>query len=501
MSNEQLTEYQRDIRETILSDTPEGFELYFEAVFNQSFPPHAREWVRKMYAAHAKYRGYVQVAFRFSWKTSVLTAGFLSYRVGLQPDRSNILIQVKDESAETTAASVAKVISENPVFKWLFPNVVPDPARGWGARGYNVKRTDMDYGDWLRSCGRDATFVGYGYTSDSIIGKHPNGCLIVDDIHNEDNTASSKELQRVINILTGTIFPTIDPKQTWVVFVGTPWVRNDVLGYVVATGEFDTDVTPIYRDEDGKRIYTWPERFSEEEVEKLRALSGPIEFARMYLCNIEASEGLELKREWLLEFPAERISQMWQIYMGVDYASLSDPKAPTRRDNFALAVGVAIPSGGVVLIDGYYGRLTQEESEQKLLAFHRMYPTLQCIGFETLGKGEVAYNVLLRTTNLPLIPSTVGNRSKQQRYGKILAPAFQSGRIRLSDAPNPFLTAFRKEWLSFPTGDHDDALDAVYHMAQVAIGHLLTVIPSDAELLQRKAKPRSMWNGLSRENR
>jgi hypothetical protein len=502
MTNEQeLSIAEGVLREAILSDTPEGFALYFEAVFNQPFPPHAHEWIRKLYAARANDRGYVQEAFRFSWKTSVLTVGFVSYRILLEPHKSNIIIQVKDESAEITASAISKVIAENPVFKWLAPNLSPDKDRGWGSKGFYIKRTDMDYGDWIRMCGRDPTFVGYGYTSDSIIGKHPNGCLVVDDIHNEENTASSRELQKVMNILTGTIFPTIDPKATWVVFVGTPWVKNDALGYAKSTGAFDNDVTPIYRDVDGRREYTWPAKFDEKEVEYLRQISGPIEFARMYLCNIEASEGLELKREWLLEFPAERIGQTWPIYFGVDYASLSDPNAPTRRDYFGLAVGAAIPDGGLVLIDGIYERMTQEEAERKLVAFANLYPTLQGIGFETLGKGEVAFNVLLRTTNLPLIPSRVGNMQKRVRYGKILAPAFQSGRIRLTDAPNAFIQAFRSEWLGFPVAEHDDALDAVFHLAQVAIAPLLTNVRGDPNTLAKRVPQKSPWVAFGKERR
>ncbi len=39
-----------------------------------------------------------------------------------------------------------------------------------------------------------------------------------------------RELALVREVLTGTIFPTMT-KDTWAIFVGTPWVQNDALAY------------------------------------------------------------------------------------------------------------------------------------------------------------------------------------------------------------------------------------------------------------------------------
>jgi len=521
---DQLAEVQDQLKKLILSDTPEGFKAFFSAINNRPFIPTAEkdQWIERLYKSHADDEGFLQEAFRFSWKTTILTVAFLAYRIGLEPNKTNLLIQVKDESAEGTAKKVADIILTNPIWKWLFPTIVPDERRGWGNKGYFVKDSSMDYGEWLRQCGTDPSFVGYGYTSDSIIGKHPNGCLIVDDIHNEDNTASSKELKRCIDILTGTIFPTIDPKSTWVIFVGTPWVKNDVLGYLKATGVFNCGVTKIYSEVNGEKIYIWPERYDEVEVEKLRSLSGPVEFPRMYLCDISAAEGLDLKREWLIYYPQDKLKDTWPVWGGVDFASLTDPLHPTDYDYFAMAIGVEVPGVGLVLVDGCYERLSQAEAKQRMELFRRKYPTLQAIGFENIGGGKVALENYLVSSSLPLLPSGVGNKSKAYRYGKVLAPAFQTGRIRLCETPNPFLTAFRAEWLEYPIGDHDDALDAVFHLAKAAIGPLLAMdfaianleeqdpriaknsiaqMLGETRVSSKASKTHSPWSGLNKRRR
>ena len=51
--------------------------------------------------------------------------------------------------------------------------------------------------------------LGLGYKSRAIIGKHPTGVLLIDDIHDENNTRSGRELEMVRQVLAGTILPTV----------------------------------------------------------------------------------------------------------------------------------------------------------------------------------------------------------------------------------------------------------------------------------------------------
>ena len=113
-------------------------------------------------------------------------------------------------------------------------------------------------------------------------------------------------------------------------------------------------------------------------------------------------------------------------------------------------------------------------------SFANMYPTLQLIGVESLGKGEEFYNDLLFSYDvtgkvLPLMEIKHGNRSKGERFEDWLAPRFQSGRIWISNVENSFLRAFKDEWMSWngdAKGAQDDALDAVYMCAVAAEGEL-----------------------------
>lgn len=458
------------ITSVLYSDTAKGFRYFYESIHRKPMPEHAVKWVEAIYAARENKKGIVIEAFRGSTKTTTVTITFTAYQIGLHPERANLLIQVGDDIATDNTGQIADLIANSPQWKELFPHVEPDREKGWGAGGYEVKRTDIDYSIWrdMNAARKDPTLVGVGYKSREIIGKHPDGVLVVDDIHDENNTSSDKELSTVRKILTGTIFPTITP-QTMPIFIGTPWVENDCLHYAAATGQFEHIKTPV-RDESGE--YAWKERFGAEEVQKQAQLAGEIEFARMFLLDLEAAKGINLKREWLHEYPASEIGISWPVFFGIDYASTADKMKDRDRDYFVLAIMKAIPGGGLVLVDGYRAQISKGEALDTATGYWALYPTLVRIGVENIGKGEEYYNDLLLTRDLngripPLIAVSHGRKGKGERFEKWLAPRFQAARIWIADRDTPFLNEFRNEWVTWPNAPHDDCLDGVY-MAAVA---------------------------------
>lgn len=120
---------------------------------------------------------------------------------------------MSDAAARDTARQIADLIANHVNWRAVFPHVVPDARAGWGLTGYNVKRKDLPYHRWRAltagSKGKDPTLLGLGYKSRAVIGKHPNGVLLIDDIHDENNTRSAAELDMVRQVFTGTILPTI----------------------------------------------------------------------------------------------------------------------------------------------------------------------------------------------------------------------------------------------------------------------------------------------------
>jgi predicted phage terminase large subunit-like protein len=442
------------------ADSPDSFAAFYHLVHGKRMPKHAlEEWVRPLYEAREGKKGVVIQAFRGSTKTTTLTVTFAAYRIGKEPQRANLLVQVGDDTAADNTALVADIIANSPAWKRVFPHVVPDFDRGWGAGGYEVKIGTIPYETWRQanSGRKDPTLLGVGYKSREIIGRHPDGLLVVDDIHDENNTSSERELATVRKILTGTIFPTMTPT-TWAVFVGTPWVENDALSYCAATGEFVSIKTPVLRGD----AYTWAEKFGPPEVEVQKKLNGRLEFARMFLLDLTAARNRYFKYQ---PYPSSEIRYTWPMVGGVDYASSGDAykNVEGKGDYFAMAYVAKLPGGGAVVVDGVVDHCTQAQAESYVVRAQEIYPGWLQSSVEAVGKGDDFVQVIRRNPTLRVIPQQAGRRKKEIRLEKEMSPWLENGIVRVSDADTPFLNELRRELDNYPEHTHDDALDALYY--------------------------------------
>lgn len=487
------------VRRLILGDSPDGYEAFYTLMRQATAPYHVVKFVDKIYEAHARGRGVVTYAWRGSTKTTAITQIFGTYRIALNPSSDHLLIQVTDASAVDNAAVMAGWIKNSQTFNSLFPTIIPDEPAGWGASGYEIYDKSVNYGAWKEMRTAHPSLLALGYKSGEILGKHPRGWLLVDDINNEQNTRSRKERVYVNQIVKGTIFPTITDT-TWSLFVGTPWIEDDVLDYVAKTGEFDVVKLPVCDSpsdapeadkvwlECMKKYYhlNWPERFTAKEINKQFKLAGS-DFPRMFLLDTTLMKGRRLQREWLKPFDASKIEANWPVVMGVDYGSSVDRQEDIDDlDYTAIVKGRIMPMNGGILIEtGWRDRMSQLQAETKIKTLGTAFrPLLRAVGHESVAgtAGHELCTLLLNTSSLPIIPvkhtGKAHSGGKGYRFEKLMAPHFEAGRIWISDAEDEFLAEFMKEWVGYPDEPHDDTLDAVYCMLWVALGALL---PFDGE--------------------
>jgi hypothetical protein len=438
--------------------------------------------------------------------------------VGARPVGSTALVRINDKAAQKTGGAIAEIIETNPGWKEIFPHVVPDKEAGWSLEnGFHVKDTRIvekdGYDKWLQLCFADhvaePSLACGGIESGIIIGMHPSNGMWFDDLHDEGNTRSRAEMEEIVAILKGNII------STWFGMGGspavgvacTPWSENDAYAVMMKTGIFKKVSIPIFvradaippehpaRDLWEKNkvehtcyfepygydvVLTAPKEFPIEKcVEMYNA--NPTRFGQMYLLDLSTLKGLTLLREWLNEFPSEKISDLWPAYFAIDFASTSDALKQGDTDYFTLAIGRAIPGGGVVLTGGFRARLKTHEALAKVEALASIYHPV-AIGVEKWGKGEEFKNQLIYSTALPIIPLPLAGaavRSKGQRFETGLASSFANGRMWVSDVQDDFLKAFVDEWVGWDGGlqksrtGHDDTLDAVYWLMEISLGHVM----------------------------
>ena len=454
--------------------------MFYNLVHNLPVPDHALEWIRAFYEADKKDKGIVIEAFRGSTKTATLNT-FVTYKTGLHPEGSSLIIKSGDESAGRTSREIASIIEHNAGWKIAFPHIVPDEKRKtWGQSGYCVRDLRYEYADWQRRLkGPDPSFVALSYRSKAIIGMHPSNVLLVDDIHTRENVESDKELLAVKETITSTIFPTRSPHNPMTMFIATPWKSNDAVQAVKATGEYVCKSTPVYHK--GTDTPVWPEFFPENKIEKERKqdLTGGLDFARMFLLDLDAAKGQELKGEWLHEYPYADIKDSWPVVMGIDPATTADKQRAKSldRDYAACSLGRLLPGGGVILFDGFRERLSQGELIDKIETLALTYPTFKMAIIETTGGGDAILQMLVNRTNLMIMGANTADKlsdisstqSKGDRFVRQMGPLFRSGRVWISSEENEYLFQFRNEWLAWPNANHDDTLDATFYMLYAGI--------------------------------
>jgi hypothetical protein len=485
---EELARYART------NDTPEGFMAFYFYITGGPMPAHAKLWTHQMYNDKLSDRGSLIFAFRGSWKTTTISQLFTCFRMGHEPWKANLVLQNNDATAQNTTLAISQVIATNPRWKIVFPSVIPDKKKGWGALGYWIIDKEIDIEEWaeLTSITKDPSLLGLGISSGSVIGKHPTGVLLMDDIHDEKNSSSDLERAYIVKVVAETVFPMAvrdatrpegDQLETWSLTVGTPWHEQDAYHYIKDTGEFGYLFSPLlfpanegdegavefdHKELKGWFRLAWGDRIPYKGVISLYNLSGHRGFWRMYLLSLIGASDLGLP---FMSFPHQKIPEFEEKYnlvsaAGVDYASVLAEIAkmrvdPKNRSKFALVYGYILPTRVFVITGGILGHYTQLKAEGHVRNAQSMHDNHRTTGVEMNGKGEEFFSLLARDGTVDMLPVWTGKMSKDTRTEMEVGPWLEMGKIMISDEDTPFLNDLRKALWEFPYGNRD-VLDAMW---------------------------------------
>ena len=480
------------------SDTPEGYKAFYELIHGFTPPRHVANEIELVHKSHKEGVGTVVFAARGFWKSVSLSVTFTAWRVGLEPGKTNVVVSANDDSAEKVTKAIAAIIEYHPEWKRVFPNVVPDTGR-WSVEGFSVIDTGMSRDDWAKKQSGviDPTIIGGGYKSSRLIGKHPSGCLVIDDIHDRDNASSEKERKAVVEILVKTILKTVikknDKMDTWLIAVGTPWANDDAYYTMKNTGQYnfisipamvaakESDEGAVYCDgknRDGvifEDIVGWwklnfPEYFGINSVIKERA-DGKASFWQMIMLDLATSSTGRLK---YYEFPESHVNLDWVMIGGADPTNVFSENVENKGSFFALAYVAKNPLGGAIIVDGVLERCSQLQAENYILAAQSRFSGWQFTAVGNIAGGAGFIQTLQRNAMIRVVASGLKGisdakiRSKKDRWINDAARWFEDGTVKISSADTPFLNALRRLFDKFydldPKHDYSfDAGDAVYH--------------------------------------
>jgi hypothetical protein len=109
--------------------------------------------------------------------------------------------------------------------------------------------------------------------------------LVLDDVSDPKKLASMADIQRALEALQRRILPLLKDKSARVLLVGTPLIEGDVIAWAEKNPEFITTRLPAILS-DGSPA--WAEKYSRDELEKIKRLVGERSFNAEYLLHAVA---------------------------------------------------------------------------------------------------------------------------------------------------------------------------------------------------------------------
>ena len=312
-------------------------------------------------------------------------------------------------------------------------------------------------GRWSTNEGGEYYAVGVG---GALAGRGANLCII-DDPVSEQDALSPTALDNIYEWYTSGPRQRLQPGGS-IIIVMTRWSIRDLTAKVLqkqAEGGADqwevVEFPAIFPDTDNE---LWPEFWSRDELDGVKASIPVAKWNAQYLQNPTAEEGAIIKREW------------WNVWDHddppvVDYVIQSYDTAFTkseRADYSAITTwGVFYPDEGdeaaIILLDAEKGRWEFPELKDAAMRLYEEFdPDMVLIEQKASG---TPLTQDLRKMGIPVSGFTPGRGADKFSRMNACSPVFESGMVWCPETR--WAEEGIEECASFPNGEHDDLADSM----------------------------------------
>ena len=337
-----------------------------------------------------------------------------------------------------------KNLLDSDIYRDVFPDI-------------QLARDAKASGRWSTDMGGEYYAVGVG---GALAGRGADLCII-DDPVSEQDALSPAALDNIYEWYTSGPRQRLQPGGA-IIIVMTRWSIRDLTAKVLqkqAEGGADqwevVEFPAIFPDTDN---VLWPEFWSRDELEGVRASIPVAKWNAQYLQNPTAEEGAIIKREW------------WNVWDHddppvVDYVIQSYDTAFTkseRADYSAITTwGVFHPDEGdeaaIILLDAEKGRWEFPELKDAAMRLYEEFePDMVLIEQKASG---TPLTQDLRKMGIPVSGFTPGGGADKFSRMNACSPVFESGMVYAPDTR--WAEEVIEECASFPNGEHDDLADSM----------------------------------------
>ena len=384
---------------------------------------------------------------------STLLQLFSSWFLGRDPRRRIISTSAAERLVNRNSRAVRDVFREP---AWPFETRLADDATAAGV--------------WETSAGGGLFAVG----CDGVITGWRGDLIVCDDL--QDGPGSKLERDGIKEWFRSKLLTRLEPDGA-VVVVQTRWSKDDLPGrlmngargkqwhYVRIPALSEGDGDPLGRAE-GEAL--WPGRFNVETLEEIRADIGSKHFAAQYQGAPVVEGGEVFRSEWFGRYRYDELPRdgngtptFQRVVCALDAAS----KTGVRND-YSVVVTIGEYSGKFYVLDVRRERVEYPALKRLVQGVYETWRPSRFYAEDT-ANATALIQQLKAESHLPIIPVRV-TASKEARAESV-SGMVEAGRVFLPHDAR-WLATFEDEVFSFPSGDHDDIVDAL----TLGLGQLAT---------------------------
>ena len=413
---------------------------------------------------------------RGSFKSSVVTIGF-SLQVILNEPNARILIDSETYGqAKSFLSEIKGHLESNEAYREVFKSIhglYPNEVRRkadllWSDSQLNIAaRTRPIKEPTFSVAGVDVTKTGMHYD-----------LIIMDDLHSEKNVTSGEQIKQVINHWR-LAYSLLDPGKPLIV-VGTRWHFLDLYNHILTyeRHRFNILVKSAIK-QNGKLFF--PARLSQEFLDDVRETQGTAIFSKQYLNNPvdDASATFKLK---------DMVRKPWELVkdIPINWYMMVDPSYEGPYSDFS-----ALVIAGMDHMRNLYVRyilrkkMTYAELVNHMFDLNSRFSPRTILLETIFSQKSILYFLNDEQKNrgawLPVREIKSRSKSKEERI-RGLAPYYETGRaIHVKECPA--INELELELSQFPYGEHDDIIDALSTILEIAT-------PPSSQTREIKDKPK-----------
>ena len=411
---------------------------------------------------------------------------FPAYFMAKKPNRFMMSTSYNSQLAQDFGRQVRDLVNEP-----LVPQVFPD---------FEMSQDSRAVDQWRTTSGGAAYFIGVGGTTS---GRAANLLLLDDPLKSREDAESATQRNKIwnyyVSALSTRLQPDVDNIPPAQIVILTRWHPDDPAGRLMQTEDWRegrwlhinfpaisespirgshgkisrttldpsdpnflapneaSKISPSKRYiRQTKRTALWPERFPIEDLDRRQRLN-PREFASLYQQTPYIEGGNLIRQHWWRTYPADMKPERFNsLIIAADTAF----KVKQDSDYSVMMVVGLDTTGDIYVVDLVRDRFEFPELKRRMIQLNNQWrgKGLRGIYVEDKASGQSLIQELKRESGVSVIPYKIST-DKVSRLSAVL-PLIEGGRVFLPEQAN-WLDEFYNECQSFPSGTHDDQIDAL----------------------------------------